>query len=386
MVGKGETRQRFAAATLFSRGDGFLVRRVGRFLIAELLIPHVALSTCAMNGGQNEHVRFIVNHQSCEGAGHVERYRALSAAGAEGYHRQVCDKLEFVDEETVLMGTAANMNYAAHQHTSFDDLTVEAIVTAGVQGNAARAADPSGWVETASGWTKPADFTGTINTMLFVNHPLTPGALARAVVTMTEGKSAALHELAVASKYSQHLATGTGTDQYCIVAPRVSNRVTLHSASPHVKLGEMIGRVVLDATKDALRWQNGLEVSLTRNIIHALGRFGLTEARLIQEVGAQLKEQDRLLFEQNRQAVLFEPALASRAYAYAAILDRIHYGTLPRALASEVLREQAAGMASALAAKPSLWFEFFQQITVNEEQPLDAVITALALGWSQKWT
>ncbi|MGH7966596.1 MAG: adenosylcobinamide amidohydrolase, partial [Candidatus Binatia bacterium] len=181
-------------------------------------------------------------------------------------------------------------------------------------------------------------------------------------------------------------ATGTGTDQYCIAAPRATDRVTLNSTSPHVKLGEMIGCVVLDATKEALRWQNGLETSLTRNLTHALGRFGLTEARLMREVGAQLSAQDRLLFEQNSKAVLFEPATASRAYAYAAVLDRIHYGTLPRSLAGDVLREQAAGMASALAAKPHLWFEFFQQIAVDVEQPLEAVIAALALGWSKKWT
>ncbi|MGH7966791.1 MAG: adenosylcobinamide amidohydrolase, partial [Candidatus Binatia bacterium] len=153
--------QRFAAATVYCRGDSFLVRRLGRFLIAELLIPHVALSTCPRNGGQNEQVRFIVNHQSCEGAGHVERYAVLSAIGAETHHRQICDELQLAPEEVVLMGTAANMNYAAHQRASFGDLTVEAIVTAGVQGNAARAADPAGWVETATGWTKLVDFTGT---------------------------------------------------------------------------------------------------------------------------------------------------------------------------------------------------------------------------------
>ncbi|MBI3245842.1 MAG: adenosylcobinamide amidohydrolase [Deltaproteobacteria bacterium] len=372
-------------AALYRRGDDFVVHRLGRFLIAELLIPHLALSTCPVNGGQSERVRFVVNHQSCEGTDHVERYNMLSAAGPDKYHRQVCNELGLAPEEVILMGTAANMNYAAHQRASFEELTVEAIVTAGVQGNAARAADPAGWAETAEGWKKMEDFTGTINTMLFVNHPLTPAALARAVVTMTEGKSAALQELAVPSKYSPHLATGTGTDQYCIAAPRSADRVTLTSTSPHVKLGEMIGRVVLDATKEALRWQNGLETSLTRSITHALGRFGLTEPRLMREVGARLSEQDRMLFERNRNALLFEPALASHAYAYAAVLDRIQYGTVPKSLASDVLREQAAGMASALAAKPHLWLEFFQQIEVNGEQPLDAVVVALALGWAKKW-
>ena len=122
---------------------------------------------------------------------------------------------------------------------------------------------------------------GTINTMLLMNHALTEGALARAVITMTEAKSAALQRLAVRSLYSADFATGTGTDQYCVAA-------RLHvgdgggkeftSTSPHSKLGELIGVAVRDATLEALRWQNGLEVSSTRLLFHALGRYGVREA------------------------------------------------------------------------------------------------------------
>ena len=67
-------------------------------------------------------------------------------------------------------------------------------------------------------------YAGTINTMLLINRPLTPAALARAVVTMTEGKSAALQRLAVPSKLHVDLATGTGTDQSCVAAPLVRAR------------------------------------------------------------------------------------------------------------------------------------------------------------------
>ena len=42
-----------------------------------------------------------------------------------------------------------------------------------------------------------AAVAGTINTMLLLNRPMTAAALARAIVTMTEGKSAALQRLAV---------------------------------------------------------------------------------------------------------------------------------------------------------------------------------------------
>src|SRR5204862_2252686 len=69
-----------------------------------------------------------------------------------------------------------------------------------------------------------------------VSGPMTAPALARAVVTMTEAKSAALQRLAVPSCYSADLATGTGTDQFCVAAPMAGER-PLTSASPHVRAG-----------------------------------------------------------------------------------------------------------------------------------------------------
>jgi hypothetical protein len=41
------------------------------------------------------------------------------------------------------MGTAANLNYLAHEKREFRDLRVDALVTAGVEGNATRAGDPA---------------------------------------------------------------------------------------------------------------------------------------------------------------------------------------------------------------------------------------------------
>ena len=44
--------------------------------------------------------------------------------------------------------------------------------------------------------------------------------------------------------------------------------------------------------------------------------------------------------------------MAAAAYAFAAVLDRTAYGTLPSGVAGETLRQQAACLASALAARP----------------------------------
>ena len=54
----------------------FELRRSGRFLVADLEEAHQVLSTSVRHGGQVEHVRFLLNHQSCEGTAHLDRHRA----------------------------------------------------------------------------------------------------------------------------------------------------------------------------------------------------------------------------------------------------------------------------------------------------------------------
>src|ERR1700744_5121671 len=271
----------------------FRLVRNGRFVVAELLVPHRVLSTSARNGGQREGLRFLVNHQSCEGADHRERHAVIM--GNAEYHDLACGEIGIDPALAAVMQTAANVNYAAIVASSDLKVTVTAVVTAGVHGNAACAGDPATWRETETGWEKgvaPASsgpVTGTINTMLLINHALTEGALARAVITMAEAKSAALQRLAVRSLYSADFATGTGADQCCLAAVLGGGggdggAKEFVSTSPHSKLGELIGMTVRDATLEALRWQNGLEVSSTRVLFHALGRYGGREAECLTEL------------------------------------------------------------------------------------------------------
>lgn len=363
----------------------FRLTRTGRFLIAELLVPHRVLSTSVLNGGQKESIRFLVNHQSCEATDHRERHHYIKEMGLESYHDSVCREIGLDSQAVALMGTAANMNYASILERCDDDLAATAVVTAGVQGNAASAGDPAQWRESESGWERIVLPSGTINTMLLVNRPLTEGALARAVVTMTEGKSAALERLAVGSLYSQDSATGTGTDQYCVAAP-VSGWKPLTSTSPHVKLGELIGLTVRDATLEALRWQNGLESSYTRGIFHALARYGLNESSFFEDIAPLLAERELDLLKKNSKAVFYEPLVGACAYAIAAVLDRVRYGMLPVAAAREALRQQAATLAASLAAQPDRWAEFRGSLgQADPERPLRVILAAVALGWSSKW-
>ena len=133
---------------------GFALRRCGRFLVADLVGPHRVLSTSTRHGGQVDHLRALLNHQSCEGTAHHDRHRLIVDDGLDAYHDHVCGEAGLAAEETAVMGTAANMNYAAVSTEIDQAVEVTAVVTAGVEGNATCAGDPANWRETAAGFEK----------------------------------------------------------------------------------------------------------------------------------------------------------------------------------------------------------------------------------------
>jgi adenosylcobinamide amidohydrolase len=370
--------------SLLSR-PAFHLRRRGRLVVVDLLEGHRVISTSVRNGGQRDDVRFLLNHQSCEGTGHTERHAQMMAFGYEAYHDAVCAEAEVPAESTASMGTAANMNYVAVATETDEDVEVTAVVTGGVESNATCAGDPAAWRETAAGMEKVPVVAGTINIMLLVGVPLAAPALARAVVTMTEGKSAALQRLAIPSKQSADLATGTGTDQYCVAAPLRPDGMRT-STSPHVKLGELIGRATRRATLEALRWQNGLEPSYTRGIFHALGRYGVTEKTFFDDVAPFLDAADLELLRRNSKAALYEPLAGAAAHALAAVLDRVRHGTLPGTVERAACLHQAASLAVSIAARPERWSELHARL--HDAGLVDAktlAAAAVAFGWSEKW-
>lgn len=371
--------------TVLQEAPAFTAVRAGRYLVIELHAPYRVLSTSAVTGGQSDRIRFLVNHQSMEPAGDMERHDKVVSMTEEEYHSTTARELGLDPAVTATMGTAANMNYLARKHLEFRDLAVDVFVTAGVEGNAMRPGDPGHWFETEKGMEYIRPNNGTINTILLINKPLTAGAQARAAVTMSEAKTAALTELAVPSRYSSHMATGTSTDQYIIAAPLDSSRKPLRWTGPDTKLGEMIGNAVRSATEEALRWQNGLEPSYTRSITRALGRFGLTEKELLARLEKALPAKSYDLFTKNKLGVTMEPRLSAAAFAYAAVLDRLQYGTVPEQLGAEMLRDQGAGVAVAISGKPTAWPEFWNQIPDRPDDRLTPFVDGLAAGWKARW-
>ncbi len=371
--------------------------RHGRALIATLHSPSHVLSTCSQNGGTRHDLRHLLNHQSCEGCRHDARHDLITTLGPAAYHAQSCAEFGLPPAATALMGTAAHMHYLGHVTRTHADLTVTAIVTAGVTGNAASASDPAHFDEQNGRWEKtcPSEIgprgarvsraesgvspdssessaplasclppSGTINTLLLLSSPFTPAALARAAVTLTEAKTAALLELAIGSKTSIRLATGTGTDQFIIAAPQTGSHLRTWTGH-HCKAGELIGETVRLATLEALRWQNGLEPSSTRSALHALTRFGLTEETLRTALATQLTPAEHTLLLANWLALIHDPAVSAGAYTLATLLDRSRYGTLPPSSYDELLLNQCALLAATLAQRPDAFPQLRQQLIEN---------------------
>ncbi|OPY93413.1 MAG: Adenosylcobinamide amidohydrolase [Syntrophaceae bacterium PtaU1.Bin231] len=166
-------------------------------------------------------------------------------------------------EDISLMGTAADMDNLAVVTKTFDPFIVTALVTAGAKGNAIRTGVDEGvHIEADPAWDQPAaggkPEPGTINIMVLTNARLTDGGLARAVITATEAKTAALEDLHVPSTYTKNVqATGTGTDSMIVVSGTSGPQVTYPGG--HSRIGELLGKAVYEAVVEALGKQNGFK-------------------------------------------------------------------------------------------------------------------------------
>lgn len=165
-------------------------------------------------------------------------------------------------EDISLMGTAADMDNLAVVTKKYAPFIVTALVTAGAKGNAIRTGVDEGiHIEADPASEKPATANkpkpGTINIMVLTNARITDGGMARAVITATEAKTAAL-DLHVPSSYTKNVqATGTGTDSMIIVSGTSGSLVTYPGG--HSRIGELMGKAVYEAAVEALGKQNGFK-------------------------------------------------------------------------------------------------------------------------------
>jgi len=196
-------------------------------------------------------VTFIANHYSPRPLwDYLHSHHAI-------YDRWVHDCLGINPVDVTLLYTGADIDNLAVRSETNNDLTVCCLVTAGARGNVQRAGvDIAGAPRV--GYQEDID-PGTVNIILLCSRALSDGAMARAIISTTEAKTAAFQDLMIKSTYTpQNQATGTGTDNTIIIG---GEGIALDSSGGHTKLGELISKVTRKAVIEALVKQDNMDLS-----------------------------------------------------------------------------------------------------------------------------
>lgn len=230
------------------------------------------LSTAGHNGGYQEGLTAVFNHQS--GYNYCKHPEDAPMPYEEYVRDLVEHKLGLSMETSAGMATIVSMENVCIETESYRDLTVTAIATASLEVNGGRVCDPAQYYEEKgkSVNIKP----GTINIMLHVNADMSPGCMTRAIVTLTEAKTAAIQELLGSSLYSSGIATGSGSDSVIVISNAESDYHVTY-AGKHGKLGEMIGITVKTAVKKALDRHMHLTPQSQHSMEKRTFRYGLTK-------------------------------------------------------------------------------------------------------------
>ena len=190
-----------------------------------------------------------------------EEMQTRHELGGNVYVRKIQEKiakdLGLKREEVALMSTAADMDNLAVVTKVFKPFVVTALVTAGAKTNAQRTGVDEGT------YIEGDEPKGTVNVLILTNARLTDGAMARALITITEAKTAAFEDLRIPSSYTKTVqATGTGTDSIIIASGTTGPKVTYTGG--HNRIGELIGKAVYEAVIEALGKQNGFKKEAAR--------------------------------------------------------------------------------------------------------------------------
>lgn len=372
--------------------DALELRREEKILVARFLKPHRVLSTCRYNGGLREDLDHLYNHQSCEPSNHLGADLHVAARDPERYQKRIASKAGIPFDKAASLGTAANMNNAAIAHASHQGFEVIAVTTAGVGSNGGRAGDPASYWQSHDGIVSlgaPTPRAGTINTLLFLSQELSPGALVVAATLLAEAKASVLQELCAPSRYSDGIATGTGTDQIGI-ACLLGTSIRHVDANKHSKAGELIGRAARAALQQALNLQSGMTPDSRRSCLAHLQRFGETQASFIESVRRHLDPDTQALFESNILSIDHDPLTVAATQACIHLRDQVAWGVLPRSCASEILLGQAAQIACAVSGKPiprEEWQRALGEFPGDFDNAafLELIRRAFAQGFARKW-
>lgn len=224
-------------------GTRVVESRIGDFIHRTLLIDFTGAQTVlSTNDGHRTGIATIGNSFSPTPMWAVNHQLGMAAS-----RDNVLRVLGLGADCTSLLFTGADMNNLALAQREADGIRVVVLATAGVESNALRMSRDTG------AYVEP----GTINIIVMTNRRLGPGAMANAIVSVTEAKTAALWDMDVRSSQTprENPATGTGTDGVLIVQGEGG---AANWVGGHARLGQLLAEAVHEAVQAALLAQNGL--------------------------------------------------------------------------------------------------------------------------------
>lgn len=306
-------------------------------LVIEFKKPMKVLSTLE---GERSNIECVGNHGSpppCWSISH--------RLGFENYRTRICRVVGKPHERSSFLMTGADMDNLVVRRTGLKDQFVYALVTAGVRGNAVRMSSDEGLFH------EP----GTINIIVLANARLTARARARAVISATEAKTAALQDMDIRSGGNplKWQATGTGTDEMIIVEGAGARA---DHTGGHCKLGELIARAVYEGVREAVFRQNG--IAAPRGLLHRLQERGIGPHDLLRlcpcmENGGE--ETSRLALGMIEE-VLLSPRYAAFLESALALSDAQERGQF---INTDIFEHWARTVADEIAGEPvSEWREF----------------------------
>ncbi|MCL2149314.1 MAG: adenosylcobinamide amidohydrolase [Methanomassiliicoccaceae archaeon] len=165
-----------------------------------------------------------------------------------------------------------------------------------------------------------------VSVVLMVDADLPPATMARAAVTSTEAVTCAFQQLMIGRPDRKEIASGS--DSLCItVLSNTSCGRRLYNAGKHSKLGELIGRAVIEATLSSMG-KNGATPGSQADVFKRLERFGVTNGSCREYLAANGLDPGKG-FDEELERISKDKAVLSYVSAVLQIADGISFGVIP---------------------------------------------------------
>lgn len=228
---------------------------------------HYSLSSGHLNGGFH-HTLAVRNQQLTY---RVETEKDLPGGSVSNYLAQEFEHIDTPVHFSTALLTSADMIHHAYAKIEERDTIVETIVTAGYDKTAHRAGTGYCYEEKNGVFTTP----GTINILTFTNKVLTDSAMVKAIMTITEAKTAAIQDWHIESVRrhpfinedipdaitQEHFTSATGTSTDGIILTIDTNGDILTDAGSFSLFGDTLAKAVYVGVQRAL--QNGTDLIYT---------------------------------------------------------------------------------------------------------------------------